>query len=411
MYHTFKKVLAAMLMLLYMGIFCSCGESGYTETTQTGTEIQSTATIHNIYSQFVETPTRLLYLDAGYLYYYNKLDGENYYFCFDPLCKHNEECISAKFEKMDFFRPIRYCAENNRFYAIMGTDFVSMSFDASDLKILHSFGNENALNDRVYGTNMLKYLELYDGYAYMTVEDANTGDRKLYRYDFKTETMINLMENSEIIDHMDYFTINDEKIYFWAASDDNVAFYQADINLNNIQKLSDQFTGNYNTCIFDEDKIYMMRDTRKLINSKSTIVSDAIVYYDLETNKENILCTLNYDVRATLHSVTSQYIYYTVQEDIFLGYQELRYSGPKAVYNQYPRVYRYDYQTGNVTVVLDDVLSETRYMYLSEDYVMIKGKLFEIDEDGAVDHDGNCIILADIDENGMFINLRELKEP
>ena len=91
----------------------------------------------------VDSPTRVLYLENGWLRYYNKLDGGTYPFCFDSLCNHDYFegfCTSNLFVGGSMAGNLAYSAYDNRFYFLRGHKFCSMSFDGSDVRIEHSFG-------------------------------------------------------------------------------------------------------------------------------------------------------------------------------------------------------------------------------------------------------------------------------
>ena len=51
------------------------------------------------YQSAIEMPSRVLLVQTGGLYYYSKVDGESYRFCFNPLCQHTygENCPSRLF--------------------------------------------------------------------------------------------------------------------------------------------------------------------------------------------------------------------------------------------------------------------------------------------------------------------------
>lgn len=63
-------------------------------------------------------------------------------------------------------------------------------------------------------------------------------------------------------------------------------------------------------------------------------------------------------------------------------------------------------------MVLDDLSYESRTLFLSENSVMISGKCFEKNKDGTIKKGSivERIMLADINEEGNFVNIRILEE-
>ena len=249
-----KKLLIGILAILFALQFTACGDQlDKSETTKNpmGKE-NSTSTIYNQYDRICETPTRLIYIsNAGQMMYYNKLDGEVYPLCFDPVCKHGKGCNSRK---INSFSPIRYCEEENRLYAFYKDSIFSMSFDGSDVRIEYSIG----LGDDA-PWYIFEGLALYNGYAYFTMQDLETEVYKLYRLNLKTKKLENLMENAGLIDINNFTISEDGMLYLWAKKEASAfEFYRADEDLTNIEKLPYMAWGSY----FIGDLIYSAETER-----------------------------------------------------------------------------------------------------------------------------------------------------
>jgi hypothetical protein len=103
-----------------------------------------------------------------------------------------------------------------------------------------------------------------------------------------------------------------------------------------------------------------------------------------------------------LLAVTDEYIYYTVNEPISIGYSE----SPRMtleVFNEYSKIYRYRRESGEIAIVLDDLRCETKMLYFIGDKVLILGHVCMPSEDNAFRTSGGFI--ASLEENGMFVDL------
>ena len=108
-----------------------------------------------------------------------------------------------------------------------------------------------------------------------------------------------------------------------------------------------------------------------------------------------------------LLAITDEYIYYTVNEPISIGYSE----SPRMtseVFNEYSKIYRYHRERGEVAVVLNDLRCETKMLYFIEDKVLILGHVCTPSEDHAFRTLGGFI--ASLDENGMFTELTRMED-
>ena len=113
-----KKILSLILVLTFMiAGLCSC-EQEEQQLSQNDRKNQ----IINRDDYVCETPTRIIYALDDTLYYYNKLDGGTYVFCFNPICKHKSDCVSKKIT-FDIWQGLKYREEDNRLYGLRGNVF------------------------------------------------------------------------------------------------------------------------------------------------------------------------------------------------------------------------------------------------------------------------------------------------
>ena len=135
-------------------------------------------------NEYFESLTRVYYLNKYDKYqYYNKLDGETYLLCFDPLCEHGLGCITLIFSGC----PGIYSQLDNRIYCSRGDCIYSMDFNGSDLKLEIAFSDKGKnLNDIKDNASDIDNLAFYDNYLFFLLpeynEDLGKYNNSLYRY-------------------------------------------------------------------------------------------------------------------------------------------------------------------------------------------------------------------------------------
>lgn len=147
----------------------------------------------------------------------------------------------------------------------------------------------------------------------------------------------------------------------------------------------------------------------KLVDGYEFFYIDSIVAYNIKSNRQTTLCQFNHDNIVNLLAATDRYLYYNILDEIVLGTKKT-FSGIREIENDHSKVYRYDMETGVTSIVLDDLTCQTNKLFLMKDQVIIHGKTFTIYENGAAEETLPYAMLADIDENGMFVNIRVLAE-
>ena len=156
-------------------------------------------------SGMTETPTRVL-ASSIRLYYYNKLDGQWYAFCFDPLCTHQtEECLAYRLARsLVCGQNIEYSDYNGRLYVLRGQKIYSLRSDGSDVRLECSFGERGDWNDNSsFGdTESLKDMTLQGRYLY--AENVFYQDKRIVAtlvcYNLETgevKSIVNMYRGSE----------------------------------------------------------------------------------------------------------------------------------------------------------------------------------------------------------------------
>ena len=223
-------IVAASLFLV------ACGKKP-TPKTENKTELYSSSMMHAA----VELSSRVILAQNGGLWYYSKVDGESYRFCFNPLCQHKfaDKCPSALFwHTHSLTSQLVYCEENNRVYVARGQKIYSMSFDASDLRLECSLGENGDISESFYDMTFIRNLRCYKKYVYFIYNNDTTGNLQVVRLDTvskKTEEM-----TSAETEHIMAYEIANGYIYFKSVSIDNaIGYYISDFDFKNRKKVDD----------------------------------------------------------------------------------------------------------------------------------------------------------------------------
>ncbi|MBQ8498001.1 MAG: hypothetical protein IJ489_11185 [Clostridia bacterium] len=355
------------------------------------------------------TSTRILYHLDDQLCYYNKITGETAVFCFDPMCRHGDwrTCISLRFELNGLISlyKIKYNEYDNRFYSIRGDKLCSFSFDGSDLKIVYSFGEKGALDEHSAGGSVYN-LRIAKNRLYVNIVNAEKGGREIVYYDIDTGKLHNLTENLE--GQFYDFWIFEGSLYFEMLHDEEIALYRSDLDMKNICKT--EIEGVFGDSLFHQDQSYYVSYREE---NKQTF-ADAIMCYDLESGEINKVCSLENEGESNLQpcilAVSDTYVYFIKREPIHIGYEVIRGTIEQHMYNDFSKIYRADLQSGEVTVIFDDPSCEvTEIYFLQNKKVLIKGWFCKYGEGDAEKTD--AIFIAEVDENGNFVNMEKLEDP
>lgn len=393
-----KKLLIGILVILFALQFTACGDQlDKSETTKNpmGEEI-SVATIYNQHDRICETPTRLIYIsNAGQIMYYNKLDGGIYPLCFDPVCKHSDDCISRK---INSFIPVRYYEEENRLYVFYKDSLFSMSFDASDVRIEYSIG----LGDDA-PWYIFEGLELYHGHAYFAMQDLEAETYGLYRLNLKTKKLENLTKNTNLADINKFKVGEDGMLYLWAKEENfGYEFYRADLDLRNVEKLPYMDWNSY----FIGNTIYAA-ETEYIAGLRYLL--KGVYAHNMKTGEITPIFELNQEGEGLrIMAMTDRYLYYQINDRIVIGQKKTGMGNIYDVNSKGYNIYRYDRETGEHLQVYYNLYSHVEWIYLMEDSVLMDGSTYY--QKGDYWKDDPCRWIADIDENGMIVNVREITD-
>ena len=393
-----KKILIGILIVMLALQFVACGDqSSINETTKNPTEEENaTPTIYNQHDDICETPTRLIYIsNAGQMMYYNKLDGGIYPLCFDPVCKHGNGCNSRK---INSFSPIRYCEEENRLYAFYKDSIFSMSFDGSDVQILYSIGVGDDVTPYIF-----ECLELYEDYAYFTMQDLEADTYALYRLNLQTKKLENLTKDTILTDIIEFTIGEDGMLYLWAKKEDSeLEFYRADLKVKDIEKLPYMDWNSY----FIGDLIYAA-ETERIEGGRYLL--KGIYTHNMKNGEITPIFELNQEGDGLrIMAMTDRYVYYQINDRVVIGQQKTGMGRIHDVKASQYNIYRYDRKTGEHLQVYYNLYGDVEWIYLTEDSVLMDVMAYY--PKGEYWGYYGCRWIADLDENGMFVNIREITD-
>ena len=183
----------------------------------------------------VELASRVLLVKTGGIWYYSKADGESYPFCFNPLCRHTfqEKCTMIYFNHTNCLTSqVVYCEENDRVYIGRGQKIYSMSFDASDVRLECSLGENGDLSEMTYNTDLIRNLRCKDKYLYFIYNNDLTGNEQVIRYDIETKKLKEMTSATD--ENIIAYEIADNYIYFrMVRSNNESGYFVSDLDFNN----------------------------------------------------------------------------------------------------------------------------------------------------------------------------------
>ena len=362
-------------------------------------------------SKMTETPTRIIFTLIDTLYYYNTMDNVPYVFCFDSLCKHNDwrSCISLRFMMNGVTSKIQYCGYNNRFYALRGEKLCSFSFDGSDLKIEYSFGEKGSLDEFIYSGQSAD-LQIWKNRVYFGNLNSETGTREVFYFEIDTGDIVHLTENIE--DSVINFIIYDESLYFEilkkTEKGSEFGTYRSDMDMQQSTLVLEGFSTFDINSVFHKNEFYYVEYAYVLNNEDAQSVPVALVSHNFDTDEKIILYQIEDGVAPQLLAVTDSYVYFIKQDMQYIGYELVRGTIRVDKYNNFSKIYRLDIKSGECKVVFDDLQCQVGELrFVSPDKVLILGQYCKASEGEAELFDS--LFVADIDENGHFINLALLE--
>ena len=352
------------------------------------------------YHRVIEAPSRVLLADAK-LYYYSKADGESYPFCFNPLCQHtfNENCPSVLFGgSKSVTGQMVYCDETGRFFFARGQKIYSMSFDASDIKLECSLGEDGDVSQKMYDKNLIKSMRSYGQYVYFMFTNAETGHAQILRLDSKTSKLKEMTSGET--EWVIAYEIADGYVYFKMTTSDNLMnYYTADLDFNNKKVISDPVYPSDALVIgLYDGKWFYERTPEGLVKFDPLTEEKVLVSDDPEFLKFAQILAVNergvYFTYDEIKNVGKEYISaYGEYRDVFL-------SGTKIGVLQ---------EDGVIEEVFDLKTGEAFSINFIDGGVVVYCTAMYIEStDGALKQKPNVFVLFDTDENGNFINPRPI---
>lgn len=355
-----------------------------------------------------EASTRILYSLEGRLYYYNLITNQSYVFCFEPLCNHSawQECISLKFIENGTNTSIKYCAYDNRFYALRGQKLCSFAFDGSDLKIEYSFGEDGDFDQFAYDPFGVFSLQIVGTRAYFITLDKQDGTRELWYYDIKADKAVNLSADTQmaVIDYL----MQDDMLLLTMRSDQDIGVYRADMDMKEILKFSDTVLSDMSQPIIMRSVIYdICYETIQTEKGRERI-ADAIICTNLEKNETKQIYQFSGEQMPSILAVSEDFIYFKQMEPRSIGYELVHGETKVERNNVYSRIYRVDINSGKCEVIFDDLTCQVSEMcFFEKNKALIIGELCTIGE-GNAGFEAKAFSV-DLNDEGELVNLKVLE--
>ena len=369
-------------------------------------------------SGMTETPTRVL-VYMSQLYYYNKLDGQFYTFCFDPLCLHQtEECLAYRLARsLVCGQNIEYSDYNGRLYVLRGQKIYSLRSDGSDVRLECSFGERGDWNEVVMvgeTTESLQKMTLQGRYLYAEniVRQDNRTVTTLVCYDMETGE-VKTLEVGESERYNDYF-VGEDCLYvaFFPSDAIEKEWYRMDPMLTTRERIeeTDFFAEAHSMrALFDGRTLCFVEYREDQNADGSSVDYGEIKLYDFESGEQKVLYEMEAQHNSTIKllAMTEESIYFTVYDPLYLGtYMDSR-TGRETVYtNDYHQIYRMDRDGGNLTMIMDDISCEVSNIILLDSKILIYGHICqEIEGSHSAKKVSN--MMATLDEDGMVTSIQE----
>ena len=428
-----KRLLAALLCL---AVLCAagCGETPGSVGSTVGSASDTTETSgedtpgpvtppavqawYPIEGGMTETPTRAL-VHMSELYYYNKLDGQFYTFCFDPLCTHQTvECLAYRLARSLVVRQnIEHSDYNGRLYVLRGQKIYSLRSDGSDVRLECSFGERGDWNEVVMvgeTTESLQKMTLQGRYLYAEniVRQDNRTVTTLVCYDMETGE-VRTLEVGESERYNDYF-VGEDCLYvaFFPSDAIEKEWYRMDPMLTTRERIeeTDFFAEAHSMrALFDGSTLCFVEYREDKNADGSSVDYGEIKLYDFESGEQKVLYEREAQHASSIKllAMTEESIYFTVYDPLYLGtYMDSR-TGRETVYtNDYHQIYRMDRDGENLTMIMDDISCEVSNIILLDSKILIYGHICqEIEGSHSAKKVSN--MMATLDEDGMVTSIQE----
>ena len=385
------KKLFALFLTCMMLFLTACNQTPLNETTTGNSQNQEKpedalpqGIVRNGVSGFIDIPSRILFEQSGYVFYYSKADGKAYVYCFDPLCDHSGgKCLANPndFEHIPAFELRDMFFINNRFYiANQYAQIYSFSFDGSDLKI--EYGDDYfPIEDRYEKQfRWSPNFRVYDKYIYIPTYADENGNQHTLRFNTETKEMEDLTEKTgnSISPHFFYngeLYGRDAKLRTWV---------KADLELKEMEPIEEQpiSTQFYGSIFFSH-----LYDTGYTGNKDSKAIG--LEAHDMKTGKSSVLTNEMLGLEANNYiivAVDENYVYFYQYKKTVIGKIQTHWGDQDEYTTNEGKLYRVKHDGTECTLIYDNPNFEfdSREAVICGDKILIEGSEYAIGADGYV---------------------------
>ena len=414
-----KKTICFLIIILSL-FLVSCGGTTPTSTQSATSAVEVTEptivpVANSRYHGVVEATSRILLISGSTLWYYSKANGESYHFCFDPLCRHslkNGFCVSRLFPHLDYtYERCVYSEKYNRFYFARGQNIYSTSFDASDLKLEYSFGEEGKIDRSLTSGEMLQYenrisdLKSYGDYLYFRRQSDEFGIWQIVRYDIRTHKTEEMTPDKG--EWITSYAIVDDYIYFKTLGDGwEIRFFTTDLDFKERHEVDDSISiaaSNSSVEVYYGGYFY-----ERNVNIVDGAETDGELYRINPLTGEKTLVAKDDRLRigsTQILCADKDGVYFSADERFVTGTVETSIEGLHDVVTINNNVWRISYD-GEFTKVLDFPRGEIQTMNFVDGGVILYFMPIYHKEINVRDPEyvGMVYVLFEIDEDGNFVN-------
>ena len=350
-------------------------------------------------NKLIDLPSRIVFqASQNFYYYYSKVDGKAYVYCFDPLCNHtNYTCLANPGSFLDGFSFTNTAFINDCFYCMTQYGKIySFAFDGSDKKLEYDAGY-NA--DMLVSKSIWQTMIAYGPYLYIASKEHESPHT--LRFNVETKEMEDLTEKTGNYIYP-YFFYNG---MVYGQGDNTVAvnaFYQADLDLQTVERIEDIPSDQYAGSILIGN---VYRDRESIEDQPEKI---GISFYDMKTGEQRIVTKeeLGLDYYPNFVAATEEYFYFYKSELINLGTVIINHGGKdkevKVQKMNDGKLYRMNKDGTNIVCVYDNPQYElNRNVLIYDDKIVMQGQYIAI-ENGEKKVWGGAIQVATINPDGTI---------
>ena len=398
-----KKLFALLLAFTLLFLTACNNNPAASTTTGTGADnSQNAGTVNELELKdmivcndnkgWIDLPSRIVYHQNGQNYYYSKVDGQSYVYCFDPLCNHeggdclanpaNSQILGWLFEYTLFI--------NDRFYTQTPYGkIVSYAFDGTDMRIEYDAGYDPKMVNQIGWTSN---PVAFGSYIYINQRKDEEGKPNTLRFNTETGEMENLTKKTGNY-ILPYYFYNGV-LY---GRDSRWLWVKSDIDLNSCEEIEkfQIFNISHGSRFF-----YEAQD-----DEWNTV---GIAVGDMKTGESEVLTneTIGIDHPAYIFCVDEDYIYFYQQESIYLGEILIKGELKPTTKGNNGSIYRINHDgTGLVCIYEEDDFEITgRVAVVSGDQFLVEGRNIIV-RDNQVETWDSGVLVGTIGADGKIDSL------